>query len=305
MQSDTLVALLLAPDGTIRARNQAGDRVFPSHPEKKSGSSIWDYLHCSDAHQLRERLLDSEDREGGSVLLNLLDTQNVATTFEVWLIRCGGATLMLAAEERRRDAQFKNEILQLTNDLSLRVREAAQKNRELKLANEMIERLARTDALTGLANRRTMHEALQREVARAGRLAEPLSAIMADIDHFKSINDQYGHSAGDKVLASTAAIFTAQSRPYDLAARYGGEEFVLLLPKTFTDGAITVAERIRNAIAAMNLAECPRPVTISLGVATWVAGEGTEEFIGRADSALYTAKRGGRNRVESASPSRV
>jgi diguanylate cyclase (GGDEF)-like protein len=300
-QSDTLVVLLLGPDGSIRARNQAGDRFFPPNPENKSGSSIWEYLQCFDAQPLRERLAGSQDWDNGSLLLNMLDAQNVAITLEVWLIGCGSTTLMLAAEERRRDARFQNEVLQLTNDLSVMVREAAQKNRELKQANETIERLARTDALTGLANRRTMHEALEREIARAGRQAEPLSAIMGDVDHFKSINDQYGHAAGDKVLATTAALFAAQSRPYDVAARYGGEEFVLLLPKTFTDGALIVAERIRNAIAEMNFAECPRPVTISLGVATWIAGEGPEEFIARADAALYAAKHGGRNRVESAS----
>ena len=180
------------------------------------------------------------------------------------------------------------------------MREFARKNRELKLANETIAQLARTDALTGLANRRTLHEALQREIARARRLGEPLSVIIADLDHFKSINDEYGHMTGDQALAQAAAVFGSQLRPYDLAARYGGEEFVLLLPGASTEGAITVAERVRKGIADIQLAGCPRRITASLGVASWIATETPEEFVGRADAALYRAKSAGRNRVEAA-----
>ena len=185
------------------------------------------------------------------------------------------------------------------------MREGAQKNRELKVANETVERLARTDALTGLANRRTLFEGLQREIARADRSAERLSVIMADLDHFKSINDLYGHGTGDLVLGRAAAVFGSQLRPYDLAARYGGEEFVLLLPGAPTDAAIAVAERIRKDVAEIKIPECPRQITVSLGVASWMTGEAAEGFVARADAALYNAKRTGRNRVEAASDIQV
>lgn len=297
---DGLFALLLSPDGTIRARNRAAHRIFPPDPEKNLGSSIWDYL-ISDARQLRQRLSDAGARDEGSLLLSLADAQQDRMTCEVGLVRCSGAFLLLGAPEHRYDSRFQAETRELTNDISVMMREVAQKNRELKEANETIDRLARTDALTGLANRRSLDEALQREIARSSRLKEPLSAILADLDRFKSINDQYGHATGDQVLASAAEVLRIQLRPYDLAARYGGEEFLILLPRTSPEDAIGVAERIRKAIEKVKVPACPRQITISLGVATWMIAEAPEQFVARADAALYGAKRAGRNRVEAAS----
>lgn len=295
--SNEVFALLLAPDGGIRSRNQAGARMFA--PDR--GSSVWDYLVSSDVEHLRRRLSDPEPSREGGLLLNLADEQQNPITLEVGLVQCGGAILLLGTQEHRHDAHFQNEIFKLTNELSLMIRESDRKNRELKAANETIERLARTDALTGLANRRTLYEALLREIARAEREGGRLCAIMADLDHFKSINDEYGHIAGDQVLAHAAAVFGSLSRPYDLAARYGGEEFVLLLPGTTMEDAISIAERIRQQVAELEVEECPRQITASLGVAGWLAGEGPEQVVARADKALYVAKSSGRNRVETAS----
>jgi diguanylate cyclase (GGDEF)-like protein len=299
-ESDSVFALLLAPDGAIRARNRAACRVFPCDPAKDFGLSIWDYLVCSDVQDLRQRLSEAGTRQDCRVLVNIANGQQDPITLEVGLVRCSGAILLLGSQERRHDSQFETEILKLTNDLSLMMRESARKNRELKEANETIERLARTDALTGLANRRTLNESLGREMSRAERLQDKLSVIMADLDHFKSINDQYGHIIGDQVLARAAAVFKSQSRPYDLAARYGGEEFVLVLPATSTDDAIATAERIRKEIADLTVPGCLKPITISLGVASWMVGEAPEVFVARADAALYNAKSAGRNRVEAA-----
>lgn len=297
-ESDEVFTLLLAKDGTIRSRNRLGHRVFPTHPGK---DSIWDYLVCSDAEHLRQRLAHTgEPPPDSHLLLNLADGERNPITLEVALIRCTGAFLLLGTTEHRHDSNVQTQLLQLTNDLSVMMREAAQKNRELQRANEMIDRLARTDSLTGLANRRTLQEALQREIARAERMKERLSVIMGDLDHFKSINDQYGHLTGDQVLARAAAVFMSQSRPYDLAARYGGEEFILLLPGLTTEAAVAVAERLRKAVAEMSVPGCPRQITVSLGVATWISGELSEEFVSRADAALYNAKNAGRNRVEAA-----
>ena len=302
MEADAVFALLLGPDGAIRARNRAGYRIFPPDLAKSVALSIWDYLACSDDQILRQRLSDAgtqQDRDGW-LLLNLSDGQQTPITLEAGLVRCGKATLLLGTEKTEYNSRYRTEISALTNDLSVMVRESARKNRELEEANETIEKLARTDALTGLANRRALQEALQREVARGERLGERLSVIIADLDHFKSINDQYGHPAGDKVLARAAAVLGNQSRPYDLAARYGGEEFVLLLPGTSTGDAIAISERIRKEVAKIEVPGCPKQITVSLGVAGWLKGETPEEFVARADAALYSAKSKGRNRVESA-----
>jgi chemotaxis family two-component system sensor kinase Cph1 len=214
------------------------------------------------------------------------------------LIQCSGAVLLLGTADHRHDSGLQAEMVKQGNDLAVLMREVSRKNRELAETNEIIDRLARTDALTGLANRRTLFEALRREIVRTERLGEGFSLIIIDLDQFKSINDEYGHLIGDQVLVSAAAVFASQLRPYDLAARYGGEEFVLLLPGTSQDQAAVVAERVRNAISKLEVGEYPRGITVSLGAACWMTGETAEETIARADKALYRAKQSGRNRVE-------
>ena len=258
LQSDTVFALLLGPDGAIRARNPASDRIFPPDPDKNFGSKIWDYLLCSDAQQLCERLADPKRPDESCLRVNMVDPQQNQITLEIGLIPSRGTSLLLAVPEARDDVQFRNEISRLTNDLSVMVRDVTQKNRELKEAHATVERLARADELTGLANRRTLDEVLRRETARAERLGERLSVIMADLDHFKSINDQYGHLTGDRALTRAAAVLGSQLRPYDLAARYGGEEFVVLLPGTSTEAAVSVAERFRQEIEKTEVPGCAK-----------------------------------------------
>jgi two-component system cell cycle response regulator len=159
------------------------------------------------------------------------------------------------------------------------------------------ERLATRDSLTGLANRRLFDESLQREVARAQRLDTPLSLLVFDVDHFKQVNDTYGHQTGDAVLREVAAALVANTKNYDVAARYGGDEFVVLLPGCHRDDAMSVAERVRNGIAR---AVGEAPLTISAGVATVPDNASdAERLMAAADAALYDAKRTGRDKVAS------
>lgn len=165
---------------------------------------------------------------------------------------------------------------------------------------EDVKHIAATDALTGIANRRQGHTVLDREVARAIRYQNALSVILADIDHFKSVNDTYGHAIGDDVLRRTATITARVLRTSDVAVRWGGEELLIVLPHAALGHAVMVAERIRTAVATMSpLPDGPQRVTVSLGVATLAKGDGGwEPLVARADEALYRAKGAGRNRVE-------
>jgi two-component system, cell cycle response regulator len=159
------------------------------------------------------------------------------------------------------------------------------------------ERLATRDSLTGLANRRLFDESLQREVARAQRLSAPVSLLVLDVDHFKQVNDTYGHQTGDEVLCEVADALVSNTKNYDVAARYGGDEFVVLLPGCERDDAMRVAERVRNSIAR---AVGEAPVTISAGIATVPDNASdAERLMAAADAALYEAKRTGRDKVAS------
>jgi two-component system cell cycle response regulator len=177
---------------------------------------------------------------------------------------------------------------------------------ELARRNAELEQAARTDVLTGLANRRHADDVLRATIASARRHHRTLCAVLVDVDRFKAVNDTHGHAAGDAVLREIAARLSAGLREEDLAARWGGEEFLLLLPDS-PDAGI-VCERLRAAIAE-------RPVNVhgllelrvsaSFGWASWTGDETGETLVGRADLALYAAKAGGRDRVVCAEDRRL
>ncbi len=193
------------------------------------------------------------------------------------------------------------ELITMNRELEDRVRERTKKlqtqNKALREARKRIEDLSRQDPLTGLANRRRLDTALALEAERSRRYGSHLSVVMIDIDHFKSVNDSFGHVVGDKVLQSVAQIAQRSLRVTDLAGRYGGEEFLVILPNTAAHDARVMAERLRTEIEGAPFDFRPEPITASLGVAAWQAGDDTVSLINRADGALYEAKRAGRNRV--------
>ncbi|KAA0676888.1 diguanylate cyclase [Roseomonas genomospecies 6] len=166
-----------------------------------------------------------------------------------------------------------------------------------------LERLATTDSLTGALNRGRFMVRAGEEVARAQRHGQPLSAIMLDIDHFKKVNDTYGHATGDEAIRAVVRVCRSMVRGADVLGRLGGEEFAILLPDTPPQGAAQLAERLRRLLAE---AEVRMPggtgaaltITVSIGVSALRPGEGAvSALLARADEALYRAKNGGRNRV--------
>ncbi len=168
------------------------------------------------------------------------------------------------------------------------------------LEREAWRTLATVDALTGLGNRQTMISHLIAERDRSIRLKQPCCVGMADIDHFKRVNDTFGHSVGDRVLRAVAEVLRNTVRPYDVLYRYGGEEFLVCLPAATQEAGVQVLERMRVAIAALRLTTASGqsiPVTATFGLAELSADLSVEETLDRADTALYDGKRGGRNRV--------
>jgi diguanylate cyclase len=177
---------------------------------------------------------------------------------------------------------------------------------KLELLKNEFQELARTDSLTGLANRRAFDEAMNAEFLRFQRFGAPAALLMIDIDRFKRVNDAYGHETGDRALIAVAARLKGIARATDLAARFGGEEFVVLLPGTPAAGAARIAQRIRHAIGQIEIAQpaVPFGFTVSIGVTAFSAADrDASEVVCRADHAMYRAKALGRNRVASSGES--
>lgn len=167
---------------------------------------------------------------------------------------------------------------------------------ELHAAHRDIEVLARTDSLTGLWNRRHFEATLEAEVARSQRYGTPLSLLALDADHFKRVNDEMGHHAGDTVLREIARLLDSGIRRSDVLCRWGGEEFMVLVPGTGLRQATVMAEKIRQRIADHHFSQVAR-MTVSIGVGEVEPGEAPEDWLRRVDAALYDAKQQGRNRT--------
>lgn len=175
---------------------------------------------------------------------------------------------------------------------------------DLSRAEQQLHEMASRDFLTSLLNRREAFRQIQEEVARQARSGRPLAFILFDIDHFKRLNDTYGHNAGDMVLTQLAVKLQAALRDYDIACRYGGEEFLVVAPETDRDQSLSLAERLRATIEStcFSTEVDELRVTVSIGIALWQAGDTIEKVIARADEALYRAKHKGRNQVCIADP---
>lgn len=231
-----------------------------------------------------------------------------SAAFEVLFFSIGLADLLNEERRLREKAQKHSDAsqrellqvqIQLNEELDKKVHERTQ---ALEAANTKLQMLSTTDELTQLYNRRHINDMLASEYRRALRDKTSLSLLMLDIDHFKQINDNYGHPTGDACLVHAAKIISGHiRRPPDVAARYGGEEFVVLLPNTQAEGARIVADNILHAFNTTSVlyAQCAIPVSVSIGIASVLPTErdGHEKLLIEADRQLYLAKQGGRNQV--------
>jgi diguanylate cyclase (GGDEF)-like protein len=213
----------------------------------------------------------------GAAFAALLVAENVDAALARWVTTMG--TIVLGAF-------LIDSLVRRVRRIAIESAAIARERAELMAA---LAEVARTDDLTGLANRRAWDEALERELARAKRESTPLCICIVDLDRFKDYNDVNGHQAGDRVLKQLSAAWGAELRATDVLARYGGEEFALALPGCDLDDASMLVERLRAAT--------PAGQTASAGLVLWDGEESAERIFGRADKALYEAKESGRDRI--------
>ena len=280
---------------TVMSRNNSHDRLEP-RTRLKPGTD------------LEQRLLDAEPR---SCLAIRLAREHARTSEKQALLTCGicdclGPTVcvpslvggeVIGSVLVEHDEHLSETERGLIVDTVGQAAPALGNLRNLALA----ESRALTDALTGLPNTRAVYDTLKRMVAQSSRMVAPLGAIMVDLDHFKKINDSYGHEKGDEALAMVGDVLGSSARDSDFVGRYGGEEFLVLLPSTDKAGALELAEKIRQAVSVISVPGTDHLLTTSCGVASYPEdAKDAETLLRLADRALYAAKAAGRNRVAEA-----
>ncbi len=236
------------------------------------------------------------DEDGGSDFVPGLEQDEIRSALVVPISARGevlGALALYSAKKERFSDQDEALLMTIGNQVGVAVENAHLYEKTLELAQR--------DGLTGLANRRYLMERLKQEMDRSERYQTSLSVIMMDLDKFKSFNDTYGHIKGDELLRTFSALVMGMIRTSDVAGRYGGEEFCVVLPNTSIKGALVIAERIRRSAEELMIPisedQPPANRTVSIGISEFTAGESIEKLLSIADSALYRAKEGGRNRV--------
>jgi diguanylate cyclase (GGDEF)-like protein len=282
---------------TVLVRNNSGDRLEPATPLPEGSPLATPLEHAKPRSCLAVRLSRPVDQGPSSDEIITCEVCGIPageSTCQPLLV--GGeviGSVLTTSSEPASDAERRR-----IHDSVTQAAPVLANLRNLALA----ELRAATDALTGLPNRRAIDDHLKRLLAQAGRSLTPMSAILLDLDHFKEINDTYGHERGDEVLAAVGALMRTELRGADFAGRNGGEEFIVMLPDTDRAGALRVAEHLRKAMHSVSLPGATRSVTASFGVASFPedALEGAT-LMRLADRALYAAKQSGRDRVEATS----
>ena len=272
-------------------RAQAGKLKCRIAVDQTVPDTFDDILQCLASRRTTRR--SESTSEGGHERL----VRGAQSELCIPLISFGVETGVLACASTRPDGFQENEVKALESVADI-IATAIQNARHV----EQIRELAMRDGLTGIFNRRHFESKMRDELERATRYRQPLSVLMIDIDHFKDVNDEYGHLLGDEVLRQVSNLFTTQLRKVDIVCRYGGEEFAVLMPQTPGDKALQVAEKLRRKMAGWHFPGVQRSITASIGVAEYPEhGETRDSLIRAADAALYLAKQKGRNRVQSAS----
>jgi len=287
----TVAAAVLDANGVLLRANPGFLRLLPVESGNPVGARIARFFIQPGFAALAAQS-DVDVGDGYRGLLTIGDHAGKTRTLRGHVWRRATEIRVLAELEKLYES-----MLDLSRDSLLREHAAAEANVNLRHREGQLLETSLTDSLTRVGNRRKLEQALATEISRVRRTGGTLCAIMADIDHFKLVNDVYGHGAGDSVLIRFGALLMSKTRPTDIVTRFGGEEFIVLMPQTVLAQALAKAEQFRSALAAELIEPLGKPVTSSFGVAELASGEDAESFLGRIDAALYRAKEAGRNRV--------
>jgi len=291
-----VAAARISHDGRVIEANPGFAHLVNLDPPEVDGADVG-------RHFLNPNFSDicAQPAQSGAVLaqgiMTLGDPNRSSRSVHGAIYENEGELWFLGEHDVKEMERLAASVIELNDELTQIQRDLVRKNRELKRKEEEITKLMLTDVLTGLPNRRHFTEEADRLLQSAGETQAPICVAIADIDHFKSVNDTHGHDVGDEVLRIVAARLRETVRESDFAARWGGEEFVQIYPATDIDRAAAEAERIRETIEQTHVDELGRAVTISIGVTTCSPGEGLDPAIKRADEGLYLSKENGRNQV--------
>ena len=282
--SQSLVGIVLVEDGKFSYSNAKFDEIFGYSSDEIRGMGPLQTAVESDRGLVTENI---DKRLSGEV-------DQLGYVFHG--LRKNGSVIDIECHSSVMNVGNRLLLISLLMDISERTRA----ERAVQVLQEELREQSTHDALTGLYNRHFLEEFFARELLLAERAGHPVSVIMGDLDHFKAVNDRHGHLAGDEVLRVFGNLMKHNARASDIICRYGGEEFLLVLPGMTEEGAVERAEQLRRAMAATPVSHGASQITVtaSFGVATFpFHGRTTDELIAAADSALYSAKADGRNRV--------
>lgn len=292
----SVAVAVLDDDAVLLDANAGFLRLLPPDSVRPVGTKVSRFFIQPNFAALR-RAVDRGEQRGYQGLMTMGDPSGVTRGLKgrVWRDAAG---ICMVAEYDVAELERMNDTITALNQESWVAQQALTRaNLVLKQHDVQSVEASLTDPLTGVGNRRRLDQALAAELSRVQRQGGTLSAIMADIDHFKQVNDEFGHGAGDKVLAHFGRLLKTQSRPTDIVARFGGEEFIVLMPHASLDQAAAKAELFRSMLVAAPIDPLPRVISSSFGVAELVDVESAESLLRRVDEALYQAKKTGRNRV--------
>jgi diguanylate cyclase (GGDEF)-like protein/PAS domain S-box-containing protein len=282
--SQSLVGIVIMKDGKFSYSNAKFDEIFGYSADEVLGLGPLDVAIEGDrplvAENIRKRLSGEVER----------------VEYVIRALRKNGTEIDIEIQSSTMEIDGKLELISLFMDVTERTRA----EREVQALQERLREQSTHDALTGLYNRRYLEETLGRELISAERHGHPVSVIMADLDHFKAVNDRYGHLGGDEVLRVFGDLMKRHARGSDICCRYGGEEFLLVLPQMAKDNAVERAAQLCSAMASVPIPYGALAIRLtgSFGVATFPRdGRTADELIAAADIALYAAKAAGRNRV--------